>query len=429
VEDVNEETLNREWGEFFLALSYQELGLQHASVDTFAHLLGSKPNPQIVAAVLRYFEELSLTDSYDQELMLDYGVVNQEFGFVEDDLQDFIHYQQGLYNWRVGLVSWGDENFARISSSSSYNYRVMFAQALRYVYHGDIEQALQLTQQILEQEELPQDLQADSELMAARLHFEKREFEQAIPLYAKAVARGDGTSPILLELAWSHYLMGDREKALGLLYAFQAPSYRNLFAPEYFILKAHIYKDVCYYEAAQKVSAEFSERYQVALDALYDREIQLNPKFSELHQPLLSRKGITGFWKLLQRLQKEQGQMAEQKWPEALLAHLNTLYQLKIDSTQWNLQQAIINNFDQLANQTLVISEEMDLIEYELGVQRFQNKLDSVALREEGDVLAEQREKHVAYKFQNEYWNDELGHLVIELESTCQTGNAWEDRS
>jgi hypothetical protein len=426
VSDASEETLNVEWGEFFLALSYEELGLQHAAIDTYAHLLGRKPNPQIVSAVLRTFETLSFTDSYDQELMLDYGVVNQDFGFVDESLQDFINYQQGLYNWRVGLVSWGDENFSKVKPDSHYFHRINLAKAHRFVYHGDMANALSFVNQILEQTGLPDDLTADAELLAARLHFEQRAFDQAIPLYANAVSRGNGTSPILLELAWSHYLMGDREKALGLLYAFDAPSYRSLFAPEYFVLKAHIYKDVCYYQAAERVSSEFSDRYQSAMDALYDRKKRLNPDYSELHQPLLSRQGVNLNWNLLKRLQSERPLINEKDWASPLVEHLKGLYRLKIESASWKLQQSIKAHFDQLANQTLVISEEMSLIEYEMGVQRFQNTLDSVALHEEAERLARQRDGSVAYKFQNEYWNDELGHLVIELESNCHADAVWE---
>jgi hypothetical protein len=427
VTDANEGTKNLEWGQFFLALSYQKLGLQHAAVDTFTQLLAKKPNPQITTAVLRYFEELSFTDSYDQELMIDFGLVNQDFGFVDEELQDFINYQQGLYNWRVGLVAWGDENFAQIGPESPYHYRAMYDIALQKVYAGDIETAQSLIDTILKHKDLPESFLAKAELLSARLFFELREFEKAIPLYEEAVERGDGTSPILLELAWSYYLMGDRERALGLLYAFQAPSYEKLFAPEYFILKAHIYKDVCYYNAAEAVSDAFTARYQNTLDALYDREPPLSESFAQIHQPLLSRPGVEQYWKQMERLQDEKKKFSKNKLlPENLIAHLTKLYDLKIDSVAWYLKQTLETQFEQLANQTLVIEEEMSLIEYEIGVQRYQNALDSVVLEEKGDELAAQRERMVEYKFQGEYWNDELDSFVIELENACATTEVWE---
>lgn len=166
VTDANEGTKNREWGQFFLALSYQKLGFQHAAVDSFTQLLSKKPNPQITTAVLRYFEELSFTDSFDQELMIDFGLVNQDFGFVDEELQDFINYQQGLYNWRVGLVAWGDENFAQIDPASPYHFRAMYDIALQKVYAGDIDTAQELVNNILKHKELSEAFLAKTELLA-----------------------------------------------------------------------------------------------------------------------------------------------------------------------------------------------------------------------------------------------------------------------
>jgi hypothetical protein len=162
------------------------------------------------------------------------------------------------------------------------------------------------------------------------------------------------------------------------------------------------------------------------MDALYEREDTLSDHFAEIHQPLLSRSGVRIYWNLLKRLQREELLIGKAGLPSDLVAHLEKLYQLKIDSTTWNLRQALSAHFEQLANQTLVISEEMNLIEYEMGVQRFQKKLDSVALHEEAEILEEQRKSYVEYPFQNEYWNDELGHLVIELENACVEEQAWE---
>ena len=53
--------------------------------------------------------------------------------------------------------------------------------------------------------------------------------------------------------------MGNPEKAMGLLYAFEAPSFWRHFTPEYYVLKSLIYKDVCHYREALAVVEEEAE--------------------------------------------------------------------------------------------------------------------------------------------------------------------------
>ena len=91
----------------------------------------------------------------------------------------------------------------------------------------------------------------------ARLLYEQKQFAAAYDTLGEIPAKTELGSEILLERAWSKYKAGDPHRAMGLLYALDAPVYRKLFAPEKYMLRALIYRRFCHFRAAKLAARQF----------------------------------------------------------------------------------------------------------------------------------------------------------------------------
>ena len=74
-------------------------------------------------------------------------------------------------------------------------------------------------------------LKDDARKTLARLYYEKGKFVEADLLYQHIEMNIVEQAQNLLERAWVHYRLGNPERAMGLLYSFEAPSYVNSFTP------------------------------------------------------------------------------------------------------------------------------------------------------------------------------------------------------
>ena len=260
-----------EWAEFFFGICLKRCGLSHASVDVLSHLVVRKPNPKIVSYALELFEEMTRTIPFDRDLIIHKVICDQEYGFVEERIADFIHFYQGVFDWEHGFHQWGDEHFKEISAGGYYFYRYLYHKALYRIYQDQIDDAMRILEQILEMPCQADDIKDETLMTMARLLYEKGRFKEAEMLYKRIQRPILEQARNLLERAWVHYRMGDLEKAMGLLYAYEAPCFQDDFTPEYYILKSFIYKDVCHYRKALAVVEEFKTHFGSSLKSIYKR--------------------------------------------------------------------------------------------------------------------------------------------------------------
>jgi hypothetical protein len=226
----------------------------------------------------------------------------------------------------------------------------------------------------------------------------------------------------LLERAWAHYRLGHAEKAMGLLYAFEAPRFKDCFAPEYYILKSFIYKDVCHYQRALAVVQEFKRHYSESLDNIYRRG-----KASTDHDlllVLLGKRRINKLWQFLQLLEKEK-EACKAIVDAPLSEYLAKMYDLEIAKIGESVRTEIEKEYEDMANELLTYEEQAHLLEYEIGLDMSQRVHDY----HYGDDTGEQTEakpRVVVYPFQGEFWNDELVNYEVTLPDKCHSMEEWD---
>jgi hypothetical protein len=415
-----------DWAEFFLGVSLKKSGFTHAAADTLSRVITRKPDVQIVNYALEIFEEITRTLPYDRDLVVLRSICDQEFGFVDDKLNDFIHYHQGVFDWENGFDDWGSEHFRQIRKETYYHYEFLFQKALYDVSRNRIDAAIE-TLKIIEAGSFDGEaLKNDVRKTLARLLYEKKDYPAADSLYLKISDNIVYQAQNLLERSWVQYRMNQPEKAMGLLYAFKAPVYSNYFTPEYFLLKSFIYKDVCRYQRALGVIDEFRNHYRDALENIYGRKDFTENK--PLLLALLGQKKIDDAWRFMRLVEKEQSQVKKVKDP-LLKAWLEKIYALEMEKASRDFRLLMRDRFEILANELLEYEEKTDLMAYEVGLDMYQRVYQFHYRKEEDkEKVKKQVAKHyyAIYPFQGEFWTDELNTYKVVLEDKCACMEEWD---
>ena len=418
----NHDEEDYEWAQFFFGICLNKLKMSHAANDVLGDLVSRKPNPKIVTYSFELLEKNVSTLPHDEEFIVSQVVGDQDYGFVEGDIADFVNYLQGVYDWEHRFKEWGNDHFKKINPSSKYYYNYVYKQALFCVYENDIDGAIGYLKEILRSNQPSKELKDESRKTLARLLYEKGDYDNADMIYMEIEKNIIEQADNLLERAWIHYRLGNSEKAMGLLYSFQAPSFENAFRPEYFILKSFIYKDVCNYQNALTVVNEFKDRYGEAITKLYERS--LPQENTPLMMVLLNKPGVAKTFRFLELLEKEL-EMVNAIPDDLLKNYLVKVYELQIEESSETLRKQINDGYEVIADDLLKYEEDAYLMEYEIGLDMYQRVYDSHFTEEK--TVKEKVEKGLAlYKFQGEFWNDELETYEVTLQNKCENMEEWD---
>ncbi len=418
---------NFEWAEFFMAISLEHLGYTHAAVDRFSNLAARKPNTKIVSYILDMFEQISRTKPFDYDQVILQVVNDKDYGFISDEVSGFVDYYQGIQDWKTGYRGWALDHFKRIPKDSYYYSRYLHQQALYQIEINKPKKALNILSQILQVENLDDKLRDESLWIAARLHYELGDMKEASFLYGKIKTPVIEQASFLLEQAWIEYQNKDYERAMGFLYAFEAPSFRQFFTPEYFLLKGFIYKDVCHYESALTVVEEFNQRYGQSLEAIYNRKDETDVESEELLYVILAKKNVKRVWTFITMLEEEKKRVDELD-DDNLIKYVKGVYNLQIQDSSHQLRNLIKNEYASRANGLLQFEEESNLMRYEIGVDMYQRVAQNtyVGTNRKDKSKKDTQESQVVFSFQREYWNDELGFYKVSLPNKCDTFKDWD---
>lgn len=420
------DAVDYEWAEFFFGMSLKKLGYSHAAVDILSNLVTRKPNPQIVNYSLEVLEQISFAGPFDRDLLINRSLCDQSYGFIEDQMSDFVNYYQGEYDWEHGLFEWGDEHFDKIQADSYYYNKYLFKKALREYYRQRNGEAEKLLKQVLYKLPDGAPLKDDARKTLARIYYEIGKFDKADFLYQQIEMNIVEQAQNLLERAWVHYRMGNPERAMGLLYSFEAPSYANSFTPEFYILKSFIYKDVCHYKTAMQVLGSFKERYGDALENIYRRGKPYDNEAMLL--VILNKTRVKRLWKFINLLDRETA-LCEQLGDPMLKSYLQRLYNLEKEETEYEFRQLVNEEYEKMANAMLRFEEEAHLMEYEIGLDMYQ-RVQNYHYTEDEDQDAKEGDgsegAKAIYAFQGEFWNDELDDYEVVLPNKCENAEEWD---
>lgn len=417
---------NYAWAQYFLARSLRELGLTHAAGYYLARIARERSNPAVLPRAL---EELRvLTELPHDETMIDEQIFGSlDLGFLPPEIAAYAHYQQGLIALKVGNERWAKNHFAKLDETSPEASRARFALLVTRLKHAKKvdDDLIDAFYELSRDPKLTPAMKNESLLAVARLKYEKQDYEGALKAYAevKLPPLDPGQATLYLEEAWARYQLGQLHEAMGLLTTLDAPSFRDEFLPDKYLLRAFIYRDLCHYLPAKRAAKELNRRFADSLEAIHDRTDLAEDL--RLRRAAMATGGTHRAAQFLQTLELEGERLGKYagSFGDRLFPHLVKLYDLAHAEAQRVFQERLAEAVRHEADKLLRAAEQVRLMDYEVGLKLYERvkKGAKLVTPKEEQAL---KDDEVAFRFDGEYWNDELRTYRFHLESRCMEDTA-----
>ena len=419
-----------EWSQYFLAESMRELGFTHAAVQYYYLVAKNRTTPQILPMALERLEAISRTRPFDDLLLYEDLLYDSEFGFLPENLSNWVQFVQGYYDYKNDFIEWGNRHFDQVKTDSPYYLKALYVKGVYALKKKKDDDALALFDAVVNspvdtdgKDLFAQDTKNQAHLAMARLLFDMAEWKMALGQYdmVKQIDLSFNQAQLLLEKAWTQYHLGEHRKAMGLLHALRAPSYARFFMPDAFILRGIIFKQLCHFIPAKRSVREFRSTFGRPLQDVKRRvpleQIRVVARGATQDGPIAKRT------ELLRELEKERDLLGkyDSTWDDVGLdKQMKRLYDLELRE-QARLWRIDFKSASDAAGLALLDSEEqMNLLDYEVGLDIFKRlKAEEARLGAEKPLVIPYDSENVYYEFDTEFWNDELHSYEFFINSRC----------
>ncbi|MEO1336068.1 MAG: hypothetical protein AAFV29_10510, partial [Myxococcota bacterium] len=421
---TNESTVeNYEWAEYFLGRALIELGFRHAGSEYLFNVAKNRSRPEILPDALATIETL-LERPHDELLLEGRLLTDSDFGFLPGSIDDFVAYHQGLADLRANRVPWAERLFDRIDTEGGYHPKALYALGVQRLKGNRMTDAVKLFRQALDHPKADRDIRNQCRLALARVLYEKERYRAALRIYAQVEVPELtlAEASLFLEKAWTHYWMRDYRKTMGILYALEAPSYRDYHAPEKFLLRALVYKNMCHYIPAKREIRRFRFRFGRTLENISER---VDLRDDDVLRSAALQRGQLGRLADFRRALSQEASSIDTiggVWVEVGLdEQLRTVYELKADQVDLQLAADLRRATRSVAEELVDFEEQMYLLDYEVGlaIYRRLRKEDARRPTEADDLSIPIAGDRVFYNFDDEFWNDELPTYDFLVENRC----------
>lgn len=402
-----------------LAGSAEGLDLTHAAAVWWLEIAQARRDVELLPDAISGLERIVMGGPHDFNIIVDGYLAAAELQDLPTELQAFVDYQQGLDNARKRLDAWADEKFENIPEWSHYQARAFYVQAVRQVARGELDAALEGLEELLDHPELPEDLEIEVHRSLARLHVEAERHQEALEHYDIVRVNAPDAPEVLLEMAWTHYHMGDSRRTLGLLLALDAPAYRALIAPERFLLEALALRRLCQFGRARQAAVRLWARHGEALDDLYSG---VPLERSKALRAAATLQGDTRELAAIRdRLELERRKLdnLEKRIGEPLSEHLHELYARSLAEIQRRIDASTAREVPELADDLLAADQGVRLILHELGVALLRGRRRTEGPPEMPPPELAHAADQSFFWFDGEFWTDELDDLHVFAEDRC----------
>ncbi len=409
---------DRSW--LVAAEAFNGLGLRHAGAMAYRDVASARRDEDLVITALRGVERSVSEGHSDEDTLITDFLAGSDFGTLPEDIAGFVLYVQGRDNAKRGLVEWSRERFGQIPESSTYRVRGQLVNAVLLMEEGKLDEAEQVLREASRQRAADPRSKATAQHTLAQLLFERQRFDEALRILDRVNPRYVRESDLLLEKAWAEFYRGNSRRSLGLLIALDAPAYALALAPERFILAALDFRRLCHFNLARDSALELRRRHGDALRALRDGD---DPQDVPDVRDAALRQGNARRLALLKaRLEEEKGIASSNSGAlgNRLFAYLDGLYEHALGDVDARLTVALRREAEAIAQSLLDTDEQVALLEHELSVDLLRGRRRPSGIAEVSSTAVRNiRGPRALYRFDGEYWTDELQDLVVVIEDRC----------
>ena len=412
-----------EWAEHFLSMDLDALGFDQAAIEYEVFVAEERARPEILPQALNHLEDLMKEGPYPHELVENELLHGTDFGPQPSRPRSFVAYYQGLVDYRIGETKWGERHFAQVDPESPYMVRVRYLRAVyKLVHERDDAGAKADFETIASDETAPVKLRNEAYSALARLAYETKHYQESYDLWGKVKLPelDPGRASIYLERAWNMYRLKRYGDAMGYLYAVEAPSFKDVFLPDKYLLRSLIYKDLCHYLPAKRSAREFGRRFATSLHTIKSRDaLGTDPKLAAAALEVDDTYGEAHRLHQAVSAEKERIDRYASPWSDSGLAkELERLYGLMESESARHEEVARDDALKQTADRLLTDEEQLRLEDYEVSLAMYKRLKRGKAVTDppKPDVVSPDE---VVYPFDGEYWNDELHDFHLFITSRC----------
>lgn len=445
-----------EWG---LAQSLQRLGFYYSASKYYSVIVRRGPTRSNVffRKALEELGKINSTISLGQSHIVQLFKTRIGDSNVPGPARGFYFYYLGIEAFNRRKYEQASSLFNKVPTGSPYFTKSQFHLGVIANMRGSHTRAISYFERVKGSSgdgEQGEWIREQAILNIARVHYEVKRYKSAIGYYAQIPRNSDVWLEALFEAAWALFMIQNHNSTLGTIHTIHSPFFENRFYPESYILQAITFLRLCRYKQVKSSLARFKGRYQGT--------------FKDLNKMLEKYQGDTkGFFKLVYDYRV--GTLNDYKNAQAILDSLartdvyreagntirfadNELARLSSQNARWgssglqdelsgflrNKKTAAVKDagrrlFEQgtgyyaylkeLSDQTIGINTEMLLGK----VDELRAKLNYGTADKKANFIGGLQELNVSqdleyWPFEGEYWEDELGGYVYNIDSICGKG-------
>ncbi len=460
--ETEDSAANKQRAEFFMGKTLYQMGYYAASLAYFDRIVELGTGHLYYGVTLKWLAALSRVLPETSGILEKIGQYDASSldDPVMEEVRNELYFLLGRHFYRQGDFEQAISLFQTVSKEDPFFVKAKFFEGVTYVRQYKGKPAVAAFKDILViAEERPKFYTKDDVdkyqelawLQLARVFYSTQQFDTSIKYYEKLTQKSPDWLPSLFEASWAYFMKTNNSKALGNIHTLNAPYFEDQFFPESVLLKAVIYYKYCQYDRALNAVAEYDDLYRPLrkdLDEILGK-YEDNAEFYEYVKKVLA--GKAGLPDATQRLALSAiGDKTLRKtfaWVDELDKELKMLD--KADAA-WQttsisaevLQELTVQQSLAQADAGKLARERLERLSKELRelsrdglkikLETLNNKAGQVSASAQGEQISGNNrlepividDEHFMWKFNGEYWKDELGFYRFRVRSKCPVKGA-----
>jgi tetratricopeptide (TPR) repeat protein len=460
--ETEDSEANRQRAEFFMGKALYQLGYYAASLAQFEKIVNAGDAHRYHGATLKWLAALSRVLPETSGILEKIGLYDASA--LEDpimaEVRDELYFLLGRHFYRKAQFDEAIDLFRRVDRASPFYVKAKFFEGVTFVRKYEGAPAVEAFKEILViGQERPEQYSSEdidmfeelAELQLARVFYSTRQYDTSIKYYERLEQSSPDWLDSLFEASWAYFMKTNNSKALGNIHTLNAPYFENQFFPESILLKSVIYYKYCLYDRALEAVAEYNTKFKPLRNNLkelvaktddnaefydyvqkvLDNKAGLDDQTRRLAVSVLGDKTLMKTFNWVTELEKELKMLekADKAWQTTAVAN-EVLQQLTL---QESLARADAGKLARERIERLMGElREWSRDGLKIRIQVLESKAGNVTAEAKGEqITAKHREEpiivddeHFMWKFNGEYWKDELGFYRFRIRSKCAKGNA-----
>lgn len=443
-----------EWG---LAESLQKLGLLYSSSKYYSVIVrrGRRADNPFFRSALEELGRINSQLSLGQSHIVQLFKAQVRASDVPGPARGFYFYYKGVEAFSQERYEEASSHFTKVPSSSSYYLGASFHLGVISNLGGQHSRAITYFEKVLAGSRGRPEFEEIREmalLNIARINYEMKRHTQAIAYYGQIPRSSDNWLDALWEASWTFFFMQKFNNTLGNIHTLHSPFFENRFYPESYILQAITFLRLCRYDQVRESMRRFKVRYSPVYGDVksmlarfqsdpngfykfvydYERTGRM-PQFrhaEEIITKLATTDSYKGARDTIRFTDRELDMLRRyRRWQDSgLLSSLVSFLQSKKAAAVSNAGRRMFREGTSYYTQLLELSNQTRLIvaEMQLGQLAKLRSLINVGAEERRvQFIGGMQELNINetleyWPFEGEYWEDELGFYVYNMDSRCE---------